>query len=50
MGASLQSLGQQFSEISLAAGIFSSGGLWVVFWVHWQEVEVEESSWTILAG
>ena len=31
------------------AGIISSGGLWVVFQLHRNEVEVEVSSWNMLA-
>jgi len=49
MGAIPQSLGHLFSAVPLAAGIISSGGLWGVSQVHWKEVEVEASSWRMLA-
>jgi len=49
MGASLQSLRHVFSAGALAAGIFSFGGLWHVFHVDRNEVEVEESSWKMMA-
>jgi hypothetical protein len=49
MGASQQSLRHLFSVVLLVAGIFSSGGLWGVSQVRQKEVEVEESSWKMLA-
>jgi len=49
MGAGLQSRWDLFSKVPLVAGIFSSGGLWGVSHVRQKKVEVEESSWEILA-
>jgi hypothetical protein len=49
MGASQQSLRHLFSAVPLVAGIFSSGGLLGVSQVRWKKVEVEESSWKMLA-
>jgi len=49
MGARPQSLRHQFSAVPLGAGIFSSGGLWRFSQVRQNEVEVEESSWMMLA-
>jgi len=50
MGASPQSLQDLFSAVLLVAGNFSSGGLWGVSQVGRNEVEVEESSWKMLAN
>jgi hypothetical protein len=49
MRASPQSLRQLFSAVLLVAGIISLGGLWGVSQVPRKEVEVEESSWMMLA-
>jgi len=49
MGAGLQSLRHLISAVLLVAGLISWGGSWGVSQVRWKEVEVEESSWQMLA-